>query len=384
MNLGGVPEPYLAVLVGASGAGKSTWAAQHFRRAEVVSSDDLRAVVGSGSADLDATADAFAVLDLVLGARVRRRLTTVVDTLGLDPQRRLGYLELARRAGLPSVAVVLDTDAALCRSRNRERDRPVPAPALAAQLRKVAELAPQLDDEGWDAVVHVDTSAPVSRPAPDAAPAAEARQGLRFVLQVSRFPWGDDPAAWLESVALAADSAGFDGLALMDHLIQIPQVGRAWEPIPEPWVTLGLLAGLPTRLELGTLVSPASLHLAGRLAKSAATLDVLTGGRAFCGVGAGWWEREHLGYGVPFRPPAERDCRPRTLPGDVARAVAAGHEGVRGRDGRRCRRRRCTRGRSAACPIIVGGRGPRVLALAARLGRRMQRPASITWSVRAR
>ena len=191
------------------------------------------------------------------------------------------------------------------------RDRPVPAPALAAQLRKVSDVVPLLAGEGWDAVVHVDSSetadegaAPVV--APVAPPAAAPRSGLRFVLQVSRFPWGDDPAGWLESVALAADSVGFHGLALMDHLIQIPQVGRAWDPIPEPWVTLGLLAGLPTRLDLGTLVSPASLHLAGRLAKSAATLSALTGGRAFCGVGAGWWEREHHGYGMPFLPPGRR------------------------------------------------------------------------------
>ena len=84
---------------------------------------------------------------------------------------------------------------------------------------------------------------------------------LRFMLQVSRFPWDDEgPARWLTTIAMAAASTGFDGLALMDHLIQIPQVGRAWEPIPEPWVTLGLLAGLPTSLQLGTLVSPLSMH----------------------------------------------------------------------------------------------------------------------------
>ena len=122
------------------------------------------------------------------------------------------------------------------------------------------------------------------------------------MLQVSRFPWDDaDPAGWLTTVALTAAQAGFDGIALMDHLIQIPQVGRAWEPIPEPWVTLGLLAGLPTRLRLGTLVSPLSLHTAGRLAKTAATLDALSGGRAFCGVGAGWWEREHVAFGIRSR-----------------------------------------------------------------------------------
>jgi hypothetical protein len=64
--------------------------------------------------------------------------------------------------------------------------------------------------------------------------------GPRVILQVSRFPWGEgDPRSWLRNLALAAHEIGFHGLALMDHLIQIPQVDRAWEPIPEPWVTLG-------------------------------------------------------------------------------------------------------------------------------------------------
>ena len=119
----------------------------------------------------------------------------------------------------------------------------------------------------------------------------------------------------------------------MDHLIQIPQVGRAWEPIPEPWVTLGLLAGLPTSLQLGTLVSPLSLHSPGRLAKAAATLDALSGGRAFCGVGAGWWEREHLAFGLPFPDGDERIAALRNAIPGHARAVGAGHEG-RGRPAR--------------------------------------------------
>ena len=87
----------------------------------------------------------------------------------------------------------------------------------------------------------------------------------------------------------------------MDHLIQIPQVGRAWEPIPEPWVTLGMLAGLPTGLRLGTLVSPVTLRAPGVLAKTVATLDVLSGGRAFCGIGAGWWDREHAAFDLRQR-----------------------------------------------------------------------------------
>ncbi|WP_457204077.1 LLM class flavin-dependent oxidoreductase [Nocardioides sp. HB32] len=294
-------------MVGASGSGKSTWARARYRREEVVSSDDLRGVVGSGAHDLDASDDAFALLERIVDARLGRGLTTVVDTLGLDDVRRSRWLEAARAAGLPAVAVLLDTPDDLCRSRNRERDRPVPAPALAAQLRKVAAV----DLAGWQ----VDRVRPGSVPERDpevglrpTTGSAERRnsQGLRFVLQVGRFPWGESPTPWLTQVATAADEAGFAGLALMDHLIQIPQVGRAWEAIPEPWVTLGLLAGLDTRLDLGTLVTPVTFRAPGITAKAAATLDALSGGRAFLGLGAGWWAREHAAYGLPFPPPRER------------------------------------------------------------------------------
>src|SRR6478736_10179902 len=102
-----LPDPALVVLVGASGSGKSTWASSRYRTAEVVSSDALREVVGSGEHDLDASADAFALLEQVVAARVGRRLTTVVDTLGTDAIRRGAWRDAARAVGLPAVAVVL-------------------------------------------------------------------------------------------------------------------------------------------------------------------------------------------------------------------------------------------------------------------------------------
>ena len=144
-------------------------------------------------------------------------------------------------------------------------------------------------------------------PAPAVATRHDRRAstGVEVVLQVSRFPWGEDPAGWLREMALAADAAGFAGLALMDHLVQIPQVGRAWDPVPEPWVALGSLAGLGTGLRLGTLCTPVTFRPPGVTAKAAATLSALNGGRVFVGVGAGWWEREHAAFGLPF--PAARE-----------------------------------------------------------------------------
>ena len=304
-----------------------------------------------------------------MDARLGRGLTTVVDTLGLDDVRRARWLAVARAAGLPAVAVLLETPDELCRARNRERDRPVPAPALAGQLKKVRAL----DLAGWDVVHRV---APTGR-GPDVAservladptPPADRRssQGLRFVLQVGRFPWGEDPAAWLAGVARAADDAGFAGLALMDHLVQIPQVARAWEPIPEPWVTLGLLAGLDTGLELGTLVTPVTFRPAGVTAKAAATLDVLTGGRAFVGIGAGWWEREHAAYGLPFPAPRER-VRDVAAAIETMRALWAPGTGAYDGSSVSLPETTCYPRPVHDIPVVVGGSGPQLLRTAARL-----------------
>jgi alkanesulfonate monooxygenase SsuD/methylene tetrahydromethanopterin reductase-like flavin-dependent oxidoreductase (luciferase family)/predicted kinase len=383
-----LPDPALVLLVGASGSGKSTWAAESYRAQEIVSSDALRGVVGSGEHDLDASTDAFAILEQVVAARVGRGLCTVVDTLGLDAVRRTGWLALARRAGLPAVAVVLATSDAVCRQRNAARDVPVPAPALAGQLKRVRTVAEELAVEGWEVVVVSEDEAgavgslgfEARKLAPQPAavgvelaprPAGVDRgtsDGVEVVLQVSRFPWGEDPAAWLTEVALEADRLGFAGIALMDHLVQIPQVGRAWEPIPEPWVTLGLLAGLDTRLRLGTLVTPLTLRPAGVVAKAVATLDALSGGRAFVGVGAGWWEREHAGFGVPF--PGARQ-RLDLLEDGIETMRALWAPGTKAWQGTRVSlpETTCYPRPAGPVPVIVGGSGERrTLRIAARLG----------------
>ncbi len=371
-----IPDPAVVVLVGASGSGKSTWAAARYRQPEVVSSDALRGVVGSGPADLDASGDAFAVLEAVVAARVGRRLTTVVDTLGFDRDRRRSWLASARASGLPAVAVVLSAPDALCRSRNAVRDRPVPAKVLAQQLRQADLVRAELDGEGWDEVVVVDTDEAPAPAAdlptldPDRAEREDrtASTGVEVVLQLSRFPWGEDPLQWLHAMARAADEARFSGIALMDHLVQVPQVGRAWDPIPEPWVALGALAGLGTGLRLGTLVTPVTFRPPGVTAKAAATLSALTGGHTFLGVGAGWWEREHAAFGLPFPSARERlddlDRAVRTMRALWAAGTRAYDDGHVTLPETTCYPRP-----TGTVPVVVGGGGERrTLRIAAELG----------------
>ncbi len=373
------------VLIGPSGAGKSVWAAERYRPHEVVSSDRLRAVVGSGEHDLDASADAFAVLDQIVAARLRRGLTVVVDTLGLDPARRRGYLELARASSMAAVAVLVDTDPAECRRRNRGRGQAVPAAVLDGQLRRMRAAAEEVRAEGWDLVTTAGSAQPEATHSPGAQAAArEQRQRpaqLGLVLQLSRFTWDQDPqgpAHWLAAVARATAEAGLQGIALMDHLIQVPQAGRAWEPIPEPWVTLGMLAGLEPDLRLGTLVTPVTFRAPGILAKTAATLDALSGGRTFCGIGAGWWAREHAAFGLPFPPAAARLDELETA---IETLRALWQPGTREYRGPRVwlPETTCYPRPAGSIPVIVGGSGEkRTLEIAARLGDGCNLPSDLS------
>ena len=308
-----LPDPCLVVLVGASAAGKSHWAGEFFDADQVVSSDRLRAVVGTGERDLRASKDAFELLDLIVAKRLARKLTTVVDTTGLEPGRRANWRALAERHGIPAYAIVLDTAAKVVRERNRASASPIPSKVLSGQLREVEGVLERLTGEGF-AGVHRAVPVRLVPPALLGAVASARRQAedptvLDFGLQISRFGFPGAPARTaqtLAEVAQAAEEAGFQSLWVMDHLLQIPQVGREWEDMLESYTTLGYLAGVTRAIRLGTLVTGITYRNLAHLAKIVATLDVLSGGRALCGLGAAWFEREHELYGWGFPSRAER------------------------------------------------------------------------------
>jgi F420-dependent oxidoreductase-like protein len=110
----------------------------------------------------------------------------------------------------------------------------------------------------------------------------------------------------LAAVGRAADEAGVANLSLMDHYFQLAMMGAAEQPMLEGYTSLGFLAGVTTTAELQLLCTGVTYRHPGLLAKIVSTLDVLSGGRAVLGLGAAWYEREHLALGVPYPPMAER------------------------------------------------------------------------------
>jgi F420-dependent oxidoreductase-like protein len=116
----------------------------------------------------------------------------------------------------------------------------------------------------------------------------------------------------LVEIAQAAESYGFASLWVMDHLFQLP-ADTGWggpdEPMLEAYSTLGFLAGATKRLRLGALVGCVTFRHPGLLLKAATTVDVLSGGRLTFGIGAGWYERESRGLGLPWPGRPERFAR---------------------------------------------------------------------------
>lgn len=128
---------------------------------------------------------------------------------------------------------------------------------------------------------------------------------MKIGLQVPSFTWPEGPARMAErlaEIARAAEHAGFYSLWVMDHLFQISVNGPPEQEMLEGYCTLGYLAALTKKVKLGTLVTGVIYRYPGILVKAMTTLDVLSNGRAYFGVGAAWNEQEAKGLGIPFPP----------------------------------------------------------------------------------
>ena len=171
--------------------------------------------------------------------------------------------------------------------------------------------------------------------------------------------------AW-KALAAACEEHGYEGLFRSDHYLSVMGAGERGSL--DAWATLAALAAVTSRLRLGTLVSPATFRHPSVLAKTAATVDHVSGGRAELGIGAGWLEAEHRAYGFPFAPMRARmDVMAEQLEivvrsfDDEPFSFNGEHYEIEDLD---ARPKSLQRPRP---PIVVGGRGGRrSLALAAR------------------
>jgi F420-dependent oxidoreductase-like protein len=189
---------------------------------------------------------------------------------------------------------------------------------------------------------------------------------MKVGLQLSSFTWPGGTEAigpTLARLSRDADEAGFDSIWVMDHFFQIRGVGRPEEPMLEGWTALGFMAAHTRRARLGLMVGGVHYRLPGLWAKAATTLDVLSGGRAWLGIGAAWNEEESRGLGFPFPPLADRfELLEETL--QVVHGMWTGERGSEAAfEGRHVHAARLLNSPQAISrphpPIMIGGGGER-------------------------
>jgi protein phosphatase len=166
-----IPDFSLVVLIGATGAGKSTFAARHFLPTEVVSSDRCRALVCDSETDFDASGDAFDLVSEIAGKRLKNRRLVVIDATNLRAADRKGYIALARRWHALPVAIVLDPGIDVCIERNKTRpDRPFGGRVVQRMVFEIRRGLGGLEREGFRHVFKfasaetIDTAAITRRP----------------------------------------------------------------------------------------------------------------------------------------------------------------------------------------------------------------------------
>jgi F420-dependent oxidoreductase-like protein len=189
---------------------------------------------------------------------------------------------------------------------------------------------------------------------------------MKVGLQISSFSWPGGPEAigpTLARTVRLADDVGFDSIWLMDHFFQIRGNGRIEEPMLEGMTALGFMAAHSERARLGLMVGGVHYRHPGMWVKATTTLDVLSGGRAWLGIGAAWNAEESRALAFPFPPLGERfEMLEETL--QIAHAMFSGDRGTEGAfGGRHYRAERLLNSPQSLSrpriPIMVGGGGER-------------------------
>ena len=133
---------------------------------------------------------------------------------------------------------------------------------------------------------------------------------MKLALQLNNYIWGGDApqlGATLTTIAQTADASGFSSIAVADHLWAVPPwMGPIEGQVPECYTMLAFLAAATRRIDLMALATPPHFRPPALLAKMVSTLDVLSGGRAWLGIGAGDYPDEAQGLGLPYPPTADR------------------------------------------------------------------------------
>jgi len=154
-----IDQPSLVLLIGPAGAGKSTFAARHFRPTEIVSSDRLRGMISDDEADQSVTHQAFRLLHMLTRMRLAIGKTTVIDATNILPESRSPLLAIAAARRVPVIAIVFDVSLELCLANNRKRSlRIVDEDAVRCQFAEMAGILESLEREGYARIFRLDDS----------------------------------------------------------------------------------------------------------------------------------------------------------------------------------------------------------------------------------
>ncbi len=154
-----IPEPSLVLLIGSSGAGKSTFAARHFQPTEVISSDRCRAMICDDESDQSINAETFALLHHITRLRLQQRKLTVIDATNLEFHARQPLLRMARANRVPIVAVVFNVSPETCQLHNQLRPRrQVAEDVLALHQQQLQTTHSRLTFEGYSRIYVIEES----------------------------------------------------------------------------------------------------------------------------------------------------------------------------------------------------------------------------------